>query len=116
MRALKEVGTVIVAGFFTFFTGLLMMAAVLILWLLGVASTLMLMVSGFAGVMYLITGRTHDARIGLVYLGYAAVPFTITFVFHVYRGKWCAGLQRSPRHAPLAYNVSPFCRIATDAK
>ena len=95
MRELRELGIVIVAGFATFLSGLLMIGAVLILWFLGLVSALMLLVSAFAGVMYLITGKAHDAHIAVVYLGYAAVPFVVSFVFHVYRGKWADGRQRT---------------------
>ena len=94
MRTLRELGTVIVAGFVAFLSGLVMIGAVLILWLLGLVSVLMLMVSAFGGVMYLITGKAHDAHVAVVYLGYAAVPFVASFVFHVYRGKWVDGRQR----------------------
>jgi hypothetical protein len=94
MRALRELGIVIVAGFVASFSGLLMIGAVLILWFLGLVSALMLMVSAFGGVMYLITGKAHDAHLAMVYLGYAAVPFVASFVFHVYRGKWIDGRQR----------------------
>jgi hypothetical protein len=88
MRAPKELGAVIVAGFVGFFSGILMIGAVLTLWFLGIVSALMLMVSGIAGTMYMVTGKPHDAHTALVYLGYAAVPFVASFVFHVYRGKW----------------------------
>jgi hypothetical protein len=54
----------------------------------------MLMVSAFGGLMYVITGKAHDRNVALVYLGYAAVPFVASFVFHVYRGKWVDGRQR----------------------
>jgi hypothetical protein len=98
MRALREFGFVIVAGFVAFFSGLLMIGAALILWSLGLVSALMLMVSVFAGVMYLITGETHDAHIAIVYLGYAAAPFAASFVLHVYRGKFMdSRQQRRPR-------------------
>lgn len=96
MRALRELGTVIVAGFVAFFSGLLMIGAVLILWFLGLVSVLMLVVSAFGGVMYLVTGKAHDAHIALVYLGYAVVPFVASFVFHVYRGRWTDSRRREP--------------------
>jgi amino acid transporter len=94
MRALRELGTVVVAGFVAFFSGLLMIGAVLILWFLGLVSTLMLIVSAFGGLMYLMTGKAHDAHVALVYLAYAAVPFVASFAFHVYRGKWTDGRRR----------------------
>ena len=94
MRALRELGIVIVAGFVAFFSGLLMIGAVLILWFLGLVSALMLMVSAFGGVMYLITGKAHDAHIAVAYLGYAASPFVVSFVIHVYRGRWAEGRKQ----------------------
>jgi len=62
----------------------------------------MLMVSAFGGVMYLVTGRAHDAHIAMAYLGYAAVPFVASFVFHVYRGKWTESRQRRLELSSLA--------------
>ncbi len=47
----------IVAGFVACCSGLLMIGTVLTLWFLGLISALMLMVSAFGGVMYLITGK-----------------------------------------------------------
>jgi hypothetical protein len=67
MRALRELGTVIVAGFVAFFTGCMMIGALLILWFLGLVSALMLMVSAFGGVMYLTTGKAHNAHVAVVY-------------------------------------------------
>ena len=101
MRGLGKLGTVIVAGFVAFFSGLLMIGAMLILWFLGLVSALMLMVSAFGGLMYLITGKAHNAHIALMYLGYAAVPFVASFVFHVYRGKWAYGRQRRSQQSRL---------------
>ena len=111
MRALSELAGVIVAGFAAFFGGILMVAVMLVLWLLGLASALMLMVSGFAGMMYLATGKAHDGQIALVYLGYAAVPFVVSFVFHVYRDKFTRARQR-PGKVP---NISGL-RLAQDAR
>ena len=115
MRALRDLGTLILGGFVTFFSGLLMIGAVLILRLLGLVSALMLMVSAFGGVIYLVTGKAHDGRIALVYLGYAAVPFVASFIVHVYRGKWADRRQRRgalpasttfDRRRPLAEVIS----------
>jgi hypothetical protein len=57
-------------------------------WVCGVATALCLMVAAFAGVMYAITGKPHDATLGLVYLGYATVPFMVTFILAYYRRKF----------------------------
>ena len=111
MRALRELGTVVVAGLVAFFSGLLMIGAVLILWFLGLVSALMLMVSAFDGVMYLITGKAHDAHIALAYLGYATLPFVVSFVLHVYRGKWVDGRQRQ-RELPSLGRL----RLSEDAR
>ena len=94
MRALRELAGVIVAGFVAFFGGILMLFGVLILWLMGLASALCLMVAAFAGMMYCFTGKPHDGQIALGYLGYAAVPFVLAFVFHYYRGKLGEGRPR----------------------
>ena len=105
MRALRELAGVIVAGFVAFFGGILMLFGVLVLWLMGLASALCLMVAAFAGMMYCFTGKPHDGQLALGYLGYAAVPFVLAFVFHYYRGKFSEGRQhraavrRIDRHA-----------------
>ena len=94
MGALIDLAGVIVAGFVAFLIGILMAGVVLVLWFLGLVSALMLMVSAFGGVMWLCTGKAHAAQIALGYLGYAAVPFVISFVFHVYLQKWTEGRQQ----------------------
>ena len=111
MRALRELGTVIVAGFVAFFSGLLIIGAMLILWFLGLVCALMLMISTFSALMYLITGKSHDAHIAVAYLGYAAVPFVASFVFHVYRGKWTDRRQQR-RELSRRYSI----RLTQDAR
>ncbi len=88
----------IVAGFVGFISGLLLIGAVLILWFLGLVSARMLMISAFPGVMYLNTGKNQDVHNALVYLGYAAVPFVVSFVFRVClrKCKWADSSRRWP--------------------
>ncbi len=88
MRAIRELAGVIVAAILTFFGGIAFAAAFVVLWACGVASGLCLMVAVFAAVMFGITGKPHDGQIALTYLGYAAVPFTLTFVAGYYRSKF----------------------------
>jgi hypothetical protein len=87
MRGLSEFAGVIVVGFGAFFGWIVFVLALVFLWVCGVATALCLMVAAFAGVMYAITGKPHDATLGLVYLGYATVPFVVTFVLAYYRSK-----------------------------
>ena len=88
MRALLELAGVIVAGFGAFFGGIAVVLGFLFLWLCGLASALCLMVAVFAGVMYWITGTPHDGQLALIYLGYASVPFALTFIIGYYRSKF----------------------------
>ncbi len=87
MRALSELASVIVAGVVALVGGIAFVAVVLLLWLMGLASALLSMVSIFSAVMYGFTGSHHAGILALTYLGYAAVPFVLAFVFHVYRLK-----------------------------
>ena len=87
MRALSELFGVIVAGVVAFIGGIAFVVVVLLLWVLGLVSALFLMVSAFSTVMYAFTGSHHAGVLALTYLGYAAVPFVMAFVFHVYRLK-----------------------------
>jgi hypothetical protein len=79
-------------------------------WVCGVATALCLMVAAFAGVMYAITGKPHDATLGLVYLGYATVPFVVTFVLAYYRSKITTA-RRQCQALPLGGGL----RLAQDA-
>jgi len=94
MRALSELAGVIVAGFVAFFAGIAFVLGLLFLWLCGLASALCLIVAVAAGIMYAFTGNHHDAMIALGYLGYAAVPFVMTFVLTYYHGKISDGRQQ----------------------
>jgi hypothetical protein len=87
MRAIRELAGVIVAGVLTFFGGIAFVVAFAMLWACGVASGLCLMVALFAVVMFGITGKPHDSQIALTYLGYAAIPFALTFVAGYYQSK-----------------------------
>jgi hypothetical protein len=75
------------SGIVAFIGGIAFVAVVLLLWFFGLVSALCLMVSVFGAVMYAVTGSHHAGVIALVYLGYAAVPFVLAFVVHVYRLK-----------------------------
>lgn len=88
MRAIKELAGVIVAAVLTFFSGIAFIVAFAMLWACGVASGLCLMVALFAAVMFGLTGKPHDGQIALTYLGYATIPFALTFVAGYYRSKF----------------------------
>jgi hypothetical protein len=88
MRGLSEFAGVIVTGFGAFFGGIVFVPALVFLWVCGVATALGLMVAAFAGVVYAITGKPHDATLAVVYCGYAAVPFVVTFILACYRSKF----------------------------
>jgi hypothetical protein len=94
MRAVSELIGVIVAGFVAFFGGIVFLLGLLALWLCGLASALCLMVAVFAGVMYWITGVTHDAQLAVVYLVYAAVPFVVIVVVSYYWSKFREGRRQ----------------------
>jgi hypothetical protein len=85
MSALSELAGVIVAAVAVFLGGIVFVAVFLLLWLMGMASALLLMVSAFSAVMYGFTGSHHAGILALTYLGYAAIPFVLTVVFHLYR-------------------------------
>ena len=101
MRALQELAGVIVAGFVAFFGAIAFLAIVLMLWFFGLLTALFLGVSVFGGVMYAFTGSHHAAVIALAYLGYAAIPFVLSFVFHVYRIKLMEAKPRPRRFQPV---------------
>ena len=88
MRAIRELAGVIVGAALTFFGGIAFVVALAMLWACGVASGLCLMVALFAGLMFGVTGKSHDGQIALAYLGYAALPFALTFVAGYYRSKF----------------------------
>ena len=92
MRTIRELAGVIAAAILTFFGGIAFAVAFAALWACGVASGLCLMVALFAVAMFGITGKSHDGQIALTYLGYAALPFALTFVAGYYRSK----LRRRP--------------------
>jgi len=109
MRALSELAGVIVAGFVAFFAGIAFVLGLLFLWLCGLASALCLIVAVVAGIMYAFTGNHHDAMIALGYLGYAAVPFVMTFVLTYYHGK-----ISDDRLAPRSEHSLPLLRTIGD--
>lgn len=88
MRAIRELAGVIAAAVLTFFGGIALALAFVVLWACGVTSGLCLMVALFAAVMFGITGKPHDGQIALTYLGYAAIPFALIFVAGYYRSKF----------------------------
>ena len=88
MHAIKELAGVIVAAILAFFGGIAFVIAFAMLWACGLASGLCLMVALFAVVMFGLTGKPHDGQIALTYLGYAVVPFALTFVAGYYRSKF----------------------------
>jgi hypothetical protein len=94
MSALIELVGVILAGFAAFFSGIVFLLGLVVLWLCGLASALCLMVAIFAGVMYWITGTPHDAQLAVVYFVYAAVPFVASFVLSYYGNKVIEGRRR----------------------
>jgi hypothetical protein len=87
MRRVSEFVSVVLAGFAAFFGGILLMLGFVVLWICGLVSSLFLMVSAFAGIMYMAFGTHHAAVIAVVYLGYAAVPFVAIFVSSYYYQK-----------------------------
>jgi len=116
MRALSELAGVIVAGFAAFFGGILFLAGLVLLWLSGIASALFLMIAAFAGVMYAFTGSHHAAVIALGYLGYAAVPFVVTFVLAYYHGKLSdARQQRQSLHRIGSLRLEQDASFTPDA-
>jgi hypothetical protein len=102
MKALQELAGIILAGIVAFFGGIAFLAIVLLLWLFGLASALCLMVSVFGAAMWCFTGSHHAAVIALAYLGYAAIPFVLAFVFHVYRLKLMHPLPK-----PACFSSAP---------
>jgi hypothetical protein len=94
MRALKEMAGVVATGLLAFFGGIAFALGAMLLWACGLASVLCLGVAAFAGVMYGLTRRPHDAQIALVYLGYAALPFMLTFAAGFYRSKLSQGRRQ----------------------
>lgn len=52
------------------------------------------LVAVFSGVMFSITGKLHDREIALAYLGYAVLPFLLTFIFGYYQNKLGRVLDR----------------------
>jgi uncharacterized membrane protein len=94
MRAVWELAAVILAGFTTFFGGIVFLVGLLVLWLCGLASALCLMVAVFAGIMYWITGVPHDAQLAVVYLVYAEVPFVAIVVVSYYWTKFTEGRRQ----------------------
>lgn len=84
----------ITAGVLALFGGIAFAIAFVLLWACGVASGLCLMVALFAGLLFEITGKAHDGQIALTYLGYAVVPFDLTFVAGDHRSKFGHRSQR----------------------
>jgi hypothetical protein len=110
MRGLSEFAGVIVVGFGAFFGWIVFVLALVFLWVCGVATALCLMVAAFAGVMYAITRKPHDATLAVVYFGYATVPFVVTFVLAYYRSKITTA-RRQCQALPLGGGL----RLAQDA-
>ena len=69
---------------FAFVGGITFVAVVVLLLLTGLVSALLLMVSILFAVIYGFTGSHHAGILTLVYLGYAAIPFVLAFVFYFY--------------------------------
>ena len=65
MRVLVELCGIIVAGFLAFFVGIAFIAGMILLWLCGIAGSLMLLVSLFAATIYAVTGKHHDLTLAL---------------------------------------------------
>jgi hypothetical protein len=101
MRVLVDLCGIIVAGFRTFFVGIALIACMILLWLCGIAGSLMLLVSAFAATMYAITGKHHDLTLALGYLCYAAVPFVIIFALTYYQGKIVDSRKQRLAYAPV---------------
>jgi hypothetical protein len=97
MRAIKELAGVLAAAILTFCGGIALAVAFTVLWACGVASGLCLMVALFAVVMFGITGKPHDGQIALTYLGYASIPFALTFVAGYYRSKFGGPVAAEPK-------------------
>jgi hypothetical protein len=87
MHAIRELASVVAAAILAFFGGIMVAFGFVVLWVCGIASGLCLMVAIVSGVMCGITGKLHDGRIALTYLGYAVVPFVFTFIAGYYRSK-----------------------------
>jgi hypothetical protein len=87
MRVAAELCAIVVAGFLAFLLGIAVIAGMILLWLCGIAGSLMLVVSLFAAMMYAVTGKHHDLVLALGYLCYAAVPFVVIFAVTYYQGK-----------------------------
>jgi hypothetical protein len=87
MRGVSEFVSVVLAGFAAFLGGILFVLGLALLWICGLVSSLFLMVSAFAGVMYVFFGTHHAAVFAVVYLGYAAVRFVVIFVSTYYYQK-----------------------------
>jgi len=85
-RVLVDLCGIIVAGFLTFFVGIALIACMVLLWLCGIAGSLLL-ISAFAATMHAATGKHRDLTLALGYLFYAAVPFVIIFALIYYQGK-----------------------------
>jgi uncharacterized membrane protein YphA (DoxX/SURF4 family) len=94
MRALKELAGVVAAGVLAFFGGIAIIFGLLLVWASGLVGGLCLTVAIIAGLMYGITGKSHDGEIAPTYLGYAALPFVLTFIAGHYQTK--IGRSRSP--------------------
>ncbi len=62
--------------------------------------------------MFAFTGSHHAGVIALVYLGYAAVPFVLSFVFHVYRIKL---MHPQPKSVSAKVPDISGLRLARDA-
>src|ERR1700712_5039053 len=94
MRGVSEFVSVVLTGFAAFFGGILFVLGFVFLWICGLISSLFLMISAFAGIMYMAFGTHHAAVIAVVYLGYAAVPFVVIFVSTYYYQKFVEPPQR----------------------
>ncbi len=88
MRALTELLTVFATGILAFLAGIVLLAGVLVMWLCGLASGLLLLVAVASGAGFALTGNHHYGVIALGYLAYAAVPFAVIVVLSYYHGKF----------------------------
>ncbi|MGI4946538.1 MAG: hypothetical protein ACRYHQ_39270 [Janthinobacterium lividum] len=88
MRALTELLTVFVAGIFAFLAAICGLIALLVLWLCGLVSALMLIVAAGCGLGFVLTGNHHYGLTALGFLIYAAVPSAVVGVLTYYSGKF----------------------------
>ncbi len=94
MRALTELLTVFVVGVLAFLAAICTLIGLMVLWLCGLVSALMLMVAVVCGLGFALTGNHHYGVTALGYLFYAAVPSAVVFVLTYYHGKFTNAQER----------------------